>query len=200
MGDLWQKITDCWQVKMFWAGFISCLTFLIGDITATPFIALWCLVVLDTITRWMALAKQENDATGHENGSIIKGFGAAVICSRINSETFRIKFTNKAASYIVLLIGFNLLDMVIPDVMFGYNFVGFPNAFISTWLAIGEIKSILENLIAAGIQGLSPLVCWAEKRREQMTDTQQQNYGWQPGRLPNQYGTPVKSDGRQPPV
>ena len=198
MGDLWQKITDCWQVKMFWAGLVSCTTFLLGDITSTPFIALWCLVVMDTITRWMALAKKENVEAGRADGSIIKGFGAAVICSRINSETFRIKFTNKAASYIVLLIGFNLLDMVIPDIMFGHNFVGIPNSFIATWLAIGEIKSILENLIESGIQGLTPLVCWAEKRREQMTDTQQ-NMGWQPGRM-TQYGTPIKNDGRQPPV
>ena len=173
MQEMLQKILECWQLKAFWAGCISCLTFLLGDVTATPFIALWCMVVLDTITRWMAISRHEAEAEGR-NGSLLDGFGIAVIFSRINSETFRVKFFNKMFSYLVLLIGFNLLDWVIPDVIFGQQFIGFPNSFISTWLAIGEIKSILENLIEAGASGLKPLVIWAQKKQDQMTDGSQQ--------------------------
>lgn len=173
MQEMLQKILECWQLKSFLAGCISCLTFLLGDVTATPFIALWCMVVLDTITRWMAISRHEAEAEGRK-GSLLEGFGIAVICSRINSETFRVKFFNKMLSYLVLLIGFNLLDWVIPDVIFGQQFIGFPNSFISTWLAIGEIKSILENLIEAGASGLKPLVIWAQKKQDQMTDGSQQ--------------------------
>ena len=173
MQEMLQKILECWQLKAFFSGCISCLTFLLGDVTATPFIALWCMVVLDTITRWMAISRHEAEAEGR-NGSLLDGFGIAVIFSRINSETFRVKFFNKMFSYLVLLIGFNLLDWVIPDVIFGQQFIGFPNSFISTWLAIGEIKSILENLIEAGASGLKPLVIWAQKKQDQMTDGSQQ--------------------------
>ena len=55
MQDIWQKIVDSWQVKMMCSGAVSCLTFLLGDVTAAPFLALWLLVVLDTFTRWAAI-------------------------------------------------------------------------------------------------------------------------------------------------
>ena len=195
MQEMWHKIMDCWQLKAFWAGCVSCLTFLLGDVTATPFIALGCLVALDTITRWMAISHNEAVAEGR-NGSLLDGFGVAVIFSRINSETFRVKFFNKMLSYLVLLIGFNLLDWVIPDVIFGQQFVGFPNSFISTWLAIGEIKSILENLIEAGASGLRPLVIWAQKKQNQMTDGT--THGVSTRVLSNQEsGTPLSADEQQ---
>lgn len=190
-----QKILECWQLKAFWAGCISCLTFLLGDVTATPFIALWCMVVLDTITRWMAISRHEAEAEGR-NGSLLDGFGIAVIFSRINSETFRVKFFNKMFSYLVLLIGFNLLDWVIPDVIFGQQFIGFPNSFISTWLAIGEIKSILENLIEAGASGLKPLVIWAERKQSQMTDGTAQGVALKAG-TSQESGSPLSADEQQ---
>lgn len=175
MGDLWQKISDSWHMRMMQSGAVTCLTFLLGDVTAAPFIALWILVVLDTFTRWAAIGRKtliDNKMTG----SVWFGVYWAILDRRINSEAMRCQFQTKALGYLILLIGFNLVDKIIPDVMFGYNFAGIPNAFISTWLALVEIQSITENLSECGMKGLSPLSGWAEARREQMTDTNQPDY------------------------
>ena len=175
MQDMWQKIVDSWQVKTMCSGAVTCLTFLLGDVTAAPFIALWVLVVLDTFTRWAAIGRKtllDNNMAG----SIWFGIYCAVIDRRINSETMRGQFQTKAIGYLILLAGFNLVDTIIPDVMFGQSFVGLPNSFISTWLALVEIQSITENLIECGMPGLLPLTKWAAKRQEQMTDANQPDY------------------------
>lgn len=187
MGDLWQQLTtlwqkiiECWQIKMLWAGCISCLSFLFGDITAGPFMALWTLVAVDTATRWMAIGRQESLSKGG-SGSLLAWVGISFIFSKINSETFRNKFTSKAIAYAVLIIVFNQLDQALPDVMFGHSFVGFPNSFICTWLCLGESKSILENLMESGVTVVKPLMCWAENKQSQMTDSvQPYQYGQRP--------------------
>ena len=203
MQDMWQRIIEYWPIKMVAAGCASSVAFLLGDITAPPFVAIWLLVALDTITRWMAIGRQEAIASGR-GGSILAGMGVAFILRRINSETFRVKFFNKAIAYLILLIGFNQLDMVAPKSFFGHNVSGAPNAFITIWLVIGELKSIMENLIDAGITLVKPLVGWAEKRQSQMTDTTQQyQYGNYPGtQQPNQQKLldQIKNGGIKPPV
>lgn len=175
--ELWQfindKILESWQIKTVCSGVISSLTFLLGDVTAAPFLALWLLVVLDTFTRWAAIGRKTL-VDNKMRGSIWEGIYWAILERKINSETMRCQFQTKAVAYLILLIGFNLVDQIVPDVVFGYNFVGLPNAFISTWLALVEIQSITENLIECGMTGLTPLSVWAEKKRERMTEDQQQ--------------------------
>lgn len=188
MEDVWQKIVDSWQIKMMCSGAVSCLAFLLGDVTAAPFLALWLLVVLDTFTRWAAIGRRTL-IDNKMRGSIWEGIYWAILDRKINSETMRCQFQTKAVAYLILLIGFNLVDKIIPDVMFGYNFVGLPNAFISTWLALVEIQSITENLIECGMTGLTPLSAWAEKKRERMTEDQQQ-YQY-PGIRPTVAGRPM---------
>lgn len=173
MQDVWQKIVDSWQIKTFCSGAVSCLTFLLGDVTAAPFLALWLLVVLDTFTRWAAIGRKTL-IDNKMSGSIWEGIYWAVLERKINSEAMRCRFQTKAVAYLILLIGFNLVDQVVPDVIFGANFAGLPNAFISTWLALVEIQSITENLIEMGMTGLTPLSAWAEKKREKMTEEQPQ--------------------------
>ena len=170
--ELWQfindKILESWQIKTVCSGAISSLAFLLGDFTGPPIRAILVMIILDTATRWAAIAQKE---TGGK-GSIIAGFGVAVILGRIKSDTFRTKFFKKMFSYLVLLIGFNMLDLAAPDVIFGHDFVGVPNTFITTWIVIGELISILENLIEAGVTGLSPLVAWAKRKQDKMTEDQ----------------------------
>jgi len=36
MEEIWQKIVDSWQIKSFCSGAVSCLAFLLGDVTALP--------------------------------------------------------------------------------------------------------------------------------------------------------------------
>lgn len=191
MQEMWQRIYECWPIKMAVAGCASSVAFLFGDITAPPFVAIWLLVALDTLTRWMAIGRKESMEAGRSE-SILAGMGVAIILRRINSETFRVKFFNKAIAYLILLIGFNQLDRVAPDVIFGHNFSNAPNAFITIWIVIGELKSIMENLIDAGITLVKPLVGWAEKKQSQMTDTNQPGY--------QQYGNMPTVPGARPTV
>jgi len=203
MQDMCQRILEYWPVKMFFAGCASSVAFLLGDITSPPFVAIWLLVALDTLTRWMAIGRKESMEAGRSD-SLLAGMGVAIILRRINSETFRVKFSNKATAYLILLIGFNQLDMVAPKSFFGHNVAGAPNAFITIWIIIGELKSIMENLIDAGVTIVKPLVGWAEKRQSQMTDSgQQYQYGNYPGTpQPNQQKLldQIKSGDIKPPV
>ena len=203
MGDMCQRMLEYWPVKMFFAGCASSVAYLLGDIAAPPFVAIWVLVGLDTLTRWMAIGRQESVEAGRSD-SLLAGMGVAFILRRINSETFRVKFFNKAIAYLILLIGFNQLDMVAPKSFFGHNVSGAPNAFITIWIIIGELKSIMENLIDAGVTIVKPLVCWAEKKQSQMTDASQQyQYSNYPRmQQPNQQKLldQIKNGGIKPPV
>lgn len=206
---LWQfindKILESWQIKTVCSGAISSLVFLLGDFTGPPIRAILVMIILDTATRWAAIAQKE---TGGK-GSIIAGFGVAVILGRIKSDTFRTKFFKKMFSYLVLLIGFNMLDLAAPDVIFGHDFVGVPNTFITTWIVIGELISILENLIEAGVTGLSPLVAWAKRKQDKMTEDQPRypaaagglgTMPIQPAFAQQQLLTQIKNSGDKPPV
>jgi len=168
--EMWQRIADCWHVKMACGAAITTVTFLLGDVTATPFIALWVLVVIDTFTRWAAIGKKNLDAQGLK-GSIWSGIYMAVIDRKITSETMRCQFQSKAIAYLILLIGFNLLDKIVPDRILGQDVEGLPNTFISTWLAFVELQSIIENLIEMGMNGLTPLSAWVCRKRESMTES-----------------------------
>lgn len=207
--ELWQfindKILESWQIKTVCSGAISSLVFLLGDFTGPPIRAILVMIILDTATRWAAISQRE---TGGK-GSIIAGFGVAVILGRIKSDTFRTKFFKKMFSYLVLLIGFNMLDLAAPDVIFGHDFVGVPNTFITTWIVIGELISILENLIEAGVTGLSPLVAWAKRKQEKMTEDQPRypaaagglgTLPIQPAFAQQQLLTQIKNSGDKPPV
>ena len=203
--ELWQfindKILESWQIKTVCSGVISSLAFLLGDFTGPPIRAILVMIILDTATRWGAIAQRE---TGGK-GSIIAGFGVAVILGRIKSDTFRTKFFKKMFSYLVLLIGFNMLDLAAPDVIFGHDFVGVPNTFITTWIVIGELISILENLIEAGVTGLSPLVAWAKRKQDKMTEDQPRypaagTLPIQPAFAQQQLLTQIKNSGDKPPV
>ena len=207
--ELWQfindKILESWQIKTVCSGVISSLAFLLGDFTGPPIRAILVMIILDTATRWAAIAQKE---TGGK-GSIIAGFGVAVILGRIKSDTFRTKFFKKMFSYLVLLIGFNMLDLAAPDVIFGHDFVGVPNTFITTWIVIGELISILENLIEAGVTGLSPLVAWAKRKQDKMTEDQPRypaaagglgTLPIQPAFAQQQLLSQIKNSGDKPPV
>ena len=207
--ELWQfindKILESWQIKTVCSGVISSLAFLLGDFTGPPIRAILVMIILDTATRWAAIAQKE---TGGK-GSIIAGFGVAVILGRIKSDTFRTKFFKKMFSYLVLLIGFNMLDLAAPDVIFGHDFVGVPNTFITTWIVIGELISILENLIEAGVTGLSPLVAWAKRKQDKMTEDQPRYptpavglgaLPIQPAFAQQQLLSQIKNSGDKPPV
>lgn len=177
MQELWQfindKVLESWHCKMVLAGIFSCLSFLFGDVTAGPFVSLCTLIVVDTLTRWMAIGYAESRNSGG-NGSIFVWLSVSFIISRVNSETFRTKFFTKALSYGLLIAVFNHLGKVIPGTIFGYSFVGVPNSFICTWLALGEVKSIMENLIDSGIVIVQPLMLWAQKKQDQMTEASPQ--------------------------
>lgn len=172
--EIWQAIYDRWLL-VFSSPFasaissaVACITFLIGDPTADAFIALWGLVVLDTLTRWMAIGKKyiENHKL---HCSIVTGMLLAFLDGYINTDALRGQFFTKALSYVLLLIAFNQLGHIVPEKIFSHSLVGLPNTFISTWLAWVELQSIIENLVEVGMSELAPLGGRVRKIRDKLT-------------------------------
>lgn len=156
---IWDTVTQCWQVKLF----ASLLIFLVGDISA-PFIAIWILLLLDTVTRLIAISKKHLETT-----NLLKAVVLSFRDGDINSKGFR-QFVLKCLSYLILMIVANLFAKVVPNVLLmGANIAQFPCSFIYTFLAITEAMSIVENLVEVGVENLKPLLFFISKKRDEMT-------------------------------
>lgn len=157
---IWNTIIQCWQVKLI----VSVVIFLVGDIT-TSFVAIWILLLLDTLTRLIALSKKHL-----ENANLLKAMVLSFKDGTINSKGFR-QFVLKCLSYLILMIVANLFAKVVPNsVLLGEEIAKFPCSFIYTFLAITEVMSIIENLVEVGVDTLKPLLFFISKKRDEMTD------------------------------
>ena len=85
---MWQSITDCWQVKMVCSGVVTGVTFLLGDVMAAPFMALWVLVALDTFTRWAAIGRKTL-SDNKMSGSVWDGIWLASRCKTSSPNVSR---------------------------------------------------------------------------------------------------------------
>ena len=150
--------------------FVTCFTFLIGDIEA-PFIALWLLVVVDTITKWAAISKDTLDKEGCIDGSSIwYGFYLAWHTGALSSREMRRKFATKVFAYLVVIVASHLVSVILPSIMIaGGDVAKMPGSLVYSFLAVTELMSIIENLIAMGMDVLKPLAVWACKKRNEMT-------------------------------
>jgi len=160
-------VCTCWLVRCVAAGIITVLTFLIGE-PNTPMVALTVLIVLDTITRWLAIAKKTLDDECVQ-ASIWYGIYLAVHNRNINSQMMRTRFQSKILGYIILLIAFHLVGKIIPASFFGADVSQWPMTFICSWLAFVELQSVIENLIDMGLDALKPLLFWCIKKRETLS-------------------------------
>ena len=82
--------------------FVTTFTFLVGEIEA-PFIALWVLVIVDTITKWTSVSKITLDKQDVDGG-IWYGFYLAWHTGALNSREMRQKFVPKVFAYLVVII------------------------------------------------------------------------------------------------
>lgn len=156
---IWDTVTQCWPVKLL----ASLLIFLVGDITA-PFIAIWVLLLLDTLTKLIAISKNYLQTTNFLNAMRL-----SFLDGDINSKGLR-QFVLKCLSYLILMIVANLFAIVVPNLnMFGIDASKLPCSFIYTFLAITEAMSIVENLVEVGVDNLKPLLFFISKKRDEMT-------------------------------
>ena len=168
LNKIFDTITQCWQVKILASCFITGFTFLVCDIEA-PFIALWLLVAIDTITRWTAISKRTLEEQKLD-ASILYGFYLAWHTGALNSHAMRHQFATKIFAYFMLIVAGNLVSKIIPALtLFGNDISKFPGGFVYSFLAVTELMSIIENLIEMGIDALKPLEVWAGKKRDEMT-------------------------------
>jgi phage-related holin len=157
-------VFTCWPVKMAISAVITVISFLFGPID-TAFIALFVLVFVDLLTRWLAITREYMIESGCGRG-IAYCFIMAWKTGKLNSQEMRQKFIPKIIAYILLLIASNLLIHILPPIVInGKNWAETPDDLINSYLALTEVMSILENLIAAGFDGLKPLEGYVVKKR-----------------------------------
>lgn len=168
LNKIWDTIMNCWQVKILASLFVTIFTFLVGEIEA-PFIAVWVLVVVDTLTKWASISKNtlENE---NVDGSILYGFYLAWHTGALNTRVMRIKFVTKVFSYFIIIVAGHLVSVILPSIVIaGGDMAKMPGSLIYSFLAVTEFMSIIENLIAMGMDALKPLAVWACKKRNEMT-------------------------------
>lgn len=168
ISKIWDTIISCWQVKLLASLFVTVFTFLVGEIEA-PFIALWVLVVVDTLTKWASISKNTLE-TENIDGNILYGFYLAWHTGALNTRAMRVKFVTKVFSYFIIIIAGHLVSVVLPSITIaGGDVAKMPGSLIYSFLAVTELMSIIENLIAMGMDALKPLAVWAGKKRNDIT-------------------------------
>lgn len=165
---IWETVISCWQVKLLASFFVTVFTFLVGEVEA-PFIALWLLVIVDTITKWASVSKNTLDQRGID-GSIWYGFYLAWHTGALSSREMRHKFATKVFAYFVVIIAGHLVSVILPSIIIaGGDIAKMPGGLVISFLAVTELMSIIENLITMGMDVLKPLAVWACKKRNDIT-------------------------------
>ena len=142
----------------------TAFAFLVGE-PNTPLMALGILLIIDMLTRWMAIAKKTLDDE-KIIASIWYGIYLSIHNKKITAAMLWSKFQNKVLSYVLLIIAFRLVDNILPDSFLGVNIDNGLIVFILSWLAFVELQSTIENLIECGFDTLRPLVAWCKTKRE----------------------------------
>jgi phage-related holin len=165
---VWDAVAQCWQAKVLVSFIITSFTFLVGEVEA-PFIALWLLVIVDTITKWASISKSILEERNIDS-SIWYGFYLAWHTGALNSHEMRHKFATKVFAYFVVIVAGHLVSIIIPSIMIaGSNIATLPGSLVYSFLAVTELMSIIENLIAMGMDVLKPLAVWACRKRDEIT-------------------------------
>jgi hypothetical protein len=129
-----------------------------------PLILLGVLIVGDLITRFVYLGQKAAKEKGVCLGYIA---GIRLACKErvINSQVMREKFGSKIYGYLIALIVANVLARIIIWDVAGQGIV----AFIASYLAVVEARSIFENLADTGIDAFRPLAAFFCKKQNDMT-------------------------------
>lgn len=137
------NIMDGWPAKLLAAGVFTIM------IHHATLLLLFCmLVILDTVTRWIAISYEFTGKTGLIDA--IKGIPAAHRARAISSAEMRRGFAEKLISYVILVLGGVLVDNETGTAAFANMIIGY--------LSATELLSIIENLNDAGVSCLTRLV------------------------------------------
>lgn len=162
-----QTLVNCWQVKLICSAILTVGTFLLGPMDAA-FLALWVMVVIDPVTKWLAISMQALKET-QSCGGLICGFRLAWNSGALNSLSMRQKFVPKILGYLIVLIAANLLVKVLPPAYYsGKLLTEIPKDLITSYLAVTEFVSICENLTAAGVEQLGKVAQYFGSKRDQI--------------------------------
>jgi phage-related holin len=150
---MWERISDGWQFKV---AITMVFNQLFGEYNAAMG-ALGILVVLDWLTKWWALSKS------------VGGFWIAWRTDVISSRGMR-DGLSKIFWYIVLLIAAHQLESFR---ILGYVLGSAPKELLSSYLALIETKSLLENLRDTGMKGIDPLINLFSKKQNQIAENKE---------------------------
>lgn len=165
---MFDSIMDCLSLKVFGSFLLLLVDFLFGDINL-PFKALWALVVLDLLSKWMQIGDQTLKRMGHK-GNLFTGVFWAWKCGDINADVMGSKFVKKIAGYIWVLIGSHLLTLAVPSMpAYGYDWARVPEDLVRGVLALTEFVSITRNWRDMGVDAMSSLCFWAQNKKDQLT-------------------------------
>ena len=165
---IWDTVTQCWQIKVLTSFLITSFTFLVGELDV-PFIALWLLVIVDTITKWASVSKNTLDGQNFD-ASIWYGFYLAWHTGALSSHEMRYKFATKVFAYFIVIVAGHLVSIILPSITIAGNDIAkIPGGMVYSFLAVTELMSIIENLISMGMDVLKPLAVWAGRKRDEMT-------------------------------
>jgi phage-related holin len=146
----WDRLTEAWQITI-----ACCVIFnwLFGEYRA-GLGALFCLVVMDWLTKWGVLSKKAG------------GFWIAWKTDVISSRGMR-EGLKKIFWYMAVLIAAHQLEQFS---ILGFTIGQASTEIMSAYLAIIEAKSILENLRDMGMKDVEPLLAMLGRKQNQITE------------------------------
>jgi len=95
--NVFVSLREYWFVKAVAGVVITVVGFLLGNLDAA-FLALWVLVFIDTLTKWVAISRQTLIEQQSSEG-LFCGFILAWHTGTLNSHAMRVGFTSKVFAY-----------------------------------------------------------------------------------------------------
>lgn len=131
---------------------------------AILFYAFSALVVLDCLTKWLAIAHDYLVKQGKTEPTILQSLiaiKAARSAGLISSEVMKHRFLGKICIYLLCVMAAATADLIMVE-------LSKPAWAVSTiigYLTATELLSIVENLNAAGVEAVSGLIAAIQKKR-----------------------------------
>lgn len=146
------SLLDACGIKMAVSTFVVC-----SGISLNFFVIFAVLVLIDTITKWIALAYAYGECTSVFEA--IKAIPEAHRAKVIDSHDMRVGFFNKMITYLILMAAAALTDHLFTLAHGSPVFIH----LVVTYLSATEFLSIVENLDGAGVSAMAGLLNLVKK-------------------------------------
>lgn len=163
-----QNLADAWLFKMVVALVVSSIT----SVHGSALIAFLMLVIMDLITRWIALSYTYLKDCSRECGlfDCMINIPGAIRVGYINSDTMKHRFAGKIIVYIVL----TFMAVNVDKVLFLSGESPLILKVVWGYLAATEAISVLENLRDAGVEQANGLLDFLRSRINILLDRYKQ--------------------------